>query len=118
MSHSTTHPHASSPSRRLRRSAGVRGLAAGLGVVVALGTAGPAVAQSALGSTTTTTSATTFGVSAGNAAALELSLAILTAEGPLRPAEFGSPWPELARFAGGFSDDDHTHHLHFARSAE
>jgi hypothetical protein len=30
----------------------------------------------------------------------------------LRPDEFGSPWAELSRFPGGFSDDDHQDHLH------
>lgn len=99
MTHSTPHSHLFPPGRRLRREA-VRGLAAGLGLAVDI------------------TEVDGAGVSVANAAALELSLALLTAEGPLRHDEFGSPWPELARFAGGFADDDHTHHLHVAWTAE
>jgi hypothetical protein len=51
-------------------------------------------------------------VTPSNSAALELALSILTTEAPLRPDEFGSPWAELSRFPGGFSDDDHQDHLH------
>jgi D-alanyl-D-alanine dipeptidase len=50
-------------------------------------------------------------VTASSPEALELSLAILTSDSPIRPAEFGSPWPELSRFPGGFSDADHADHL-------
>ena len=51
-------------------------------------------------------------VHASNDAALELALTILTAQPPLRPNEFGSPWPDLERFPGGFTDGDHEDHLH------
>ena len=36
----------------------------------------------------------------------------------MRPDEFGSPWPELSRFRGGFSDEHHTGHLHVGSAAE
>ncbi|MCA1571826.1 MAG: hypothetical protein ABR540_13500 [Acidimicrobiales bacterium] len=45
-------------------------------------------------------------------AALALALKLLNIDGRLRPDEVGSPWPELSRFPGAFSDDDHTNHLH------
>lgn len=51
-------------------------------------------------------------VTASNYAALDLSLAILTSGPSVRPDEFGSPWLELTSFAGAFSDDDHSDHLH------
>jgi hypothetical protein len=53
-------------------------------------------------------------VSAANDAALDLALALLTSERDLRPDELGSPWPELARFPGAFSDEGHRGHLHIA----
>ncbi|HEX2048619.1 MAG TPA: lytic transglycosylase domain-containing protein, partial [Acidimicrobiales bacterium] len=56
-------------------------------------------------------------VDTSNAMALELSLAILTTDSAMRPDEFGSPWPELSRFPGGFSDDDHADHLHLGWTA-
>ena len=56
-------------------------------------------------------------VSASNDAALDLALLILTSDAALRPGEFGSPWPELAQFPGGFADDDHRGHLHLGWSA-
>ena len=31
---------------------------------------------------------------------------------PLRPDEFGSPWPDLEKYPGAFSDSAHAHHLH------
>lgn len=31
---------------------------------------------------------------------------------PLRPDEFGSPWPDLERYPGAFSDSDHADHIH------
>lgn len=52
-------------------------------------------------------------VSSANTAALELSLSILSTDLPIRPDEFGSPWVELSRFAGTFSDNAHGDHLHF-----
>ena len=51
-------------------------------------------------------------VSASNDRALDLALAILTASPPLRPDEFGSPWPGLSEFPGAFSDAAHQGHLH------
>ncbi|MGH9265845.1 MAG: hypothetical protein ACRD1D_14245, partial [Acidimicrobiales bacterium] len=51
-------------------------------------------------------------VSSTNVAALELALSMLTADPSLRPDEFGSPWPDLAMFPGGFTDADHQDHLH------
>ena len=51
-------------------------------------------------------------VSASNQPALRLALAFLTADPSLRPDELGSPWPDLARFPGAFSDADHAGHLH------
>lgn len=51
-------------------------------------------------------------VSATNRAAFDLAIEILTAAPSLRPDQLGSPWLELTAFAGAFSDDDHTHHLH------
>lgn len=57
-------------------------------------------------------------VSVTNDAALDLALALLTSGTELRPDELGSPWPELARFPGAFSDEGHRGHLHVAwRSA-
>lgn len=57
-------------------------------------------------------------VTSSNAAALSLALSILTTNPPLRPDEFGSPWPDLARLPGGFSDDDHRDHLHIGWSRQ
>ncbi len=37
---------------------------------------------------------------------------ILGSAPPLRPDEFGSPWPDLEKYPGAFSDPDHTDHLH------
>jgi hypothetical protein len=51
-------------------------------------------------------------VSVSNQAALRLAVGFLTADGSLRPDEFGSPWPELSQFHGAFSDADHAGHLH------
>jgi hypothetical protein len=51
-------------------------------------------------------------VSVANEAALDLALALMTSGTDLRPEEFGSPWPELGRFPGAFSDDGHRGHLH------
>jgi membrane-bound lytic murein transglycosylase B len=51
-------------------------------------------------------------VTASNAAALDLSLAILTSTSSIRPDEFGSPWLQLSGFPGAFTDDDHQDHLH------
>jgi hypothetical protein len=51
-------------------------------------------------------------VSASNDRALELAIALLTAESSLRPDELGSPWPELAQFPGAFTDADHLGHIH------
>jgi hypothetical protein len=51
-------------------------------------------------------------VTASNDAAIDLALAILTADPAIRPDELGSPWPELAAFRGAFSDADHQDHLH------
>ncbi len=56
-------------------------------------------------------------VNASNTAALQLALSLLTADPPLRPDEFGSPWPDLSRFPGGFTDDDHQDHLHVGWAA-
>ncbi len=57
-------------------------------------------------------------VSASNDAALELAVSLLTANSSLRPDELGSPWPELAQFAGAFSDADHVDHLHLGWQAK
>ena len=35
----------------------------------------------------------------------------------IRPDELGSPWPELGRFPGAFTDEDHMGHLHLGWSA-
>ena len=51
-------------------------------------------------------------VGASNVAALEFALLVLTSDSSLGPDEFGSPWPELVRWPGGFSDDGHQNHLH------
>ena len=51
-------------------------------------------------------------VSAANDGALELAVALLTADASIRPDEFGSPWPELGHFPGAFTDADHLGHLH------
>jgi hypothetical protein len=51
-------------------------------------------------------------VTATNYSALDLALAVLTSGPSVRPDEFGSPWLELNSFAGAFSDDDHSDHLH------
>jgi hypothetical protein len=51
-------------------------------------------------------------VTASNDAALDLALAVLTADPAIRPSEFGSPWAELGSFPGAFSDGDHQDHLH------
>lgn len=53
-------------------------------------------------------------VSSANDAALDLALALLTSGPDLRPEEFGSPWSELSRFPGAFSDAGHQGHLHIA----
>ncbi len=53
-------------------------------------------------------------VSAANDVALDLALALLTSGPDLRPDELGSPWAELARFPGAFSDEGHRGHLHIA----
>ncbi len=55
-------------------------------------------------------------VSAANDGALELSVALLTADASIRPDEFGSPWPELGHFPGAFTDADHLGHLHLGWS--
>jgi hypothetical protein len=51
-------------------------------------------------------------VGPSNDAALDLAVAILTADPALRPDEFGSPWPGLNQFPGAFSNADHQNHLH------
>jgi hypothetical protein len=51
-------------------------------------------------------------VSPSNDSALDLALAILTADPSLRPDELGSPWPGLSQFPGAFSDAAHQDHLH------
>lgn len=37
---------------------------------------------------------------------------ILGSAPPLRPDELGSPWPDLDKYPGAFSDADHTDHIH------
>ena len=105
MSHSSTHPDQARP-RRLHTSATVACLAATLGVVAAIATPGPSTAPRPTGP----------GWAA--AAAPELSVAILTAEGALGPHECGSAWPELARRPGGFAANDHTQHRHLRWRSE
>ena len=56
-------------------------------------------------------------VSASNPAALYLALSLLSLDSRLRPAELGSPWPELSQFAGAFTDGDHLAHLHLGWQA-
>ena len=51
-------------------------------------------------------------VTATSRAAFDLAVEILTSSPSLRPDQLGSPWLELTSFAGVFSDDDHTDHLH------
>ena len=55
-------------------------------------------------------------VSAANDGALELAVALLTADASIRPDELGSPWPELGHFPGAFTDADHLGHLHLGWS--
>jgi hypothetical protein len=41
----------------------------------------------------------------------QLVLAVASVEGPLRPSEVGHPFGDI-RFSGGFSDADHSRHIH------
>ena len=51
-------------------------------------------------------------VSASAEAARAVAEQSLGSAPPLRPDEFGSPWPDLERYPGAFSDSDHADHLH------
>ena len=51
-------------------------------------------------------------VSARNAAAEAAARAVATLPGELRPDEVGTPFPELDRLPGFFSDEAHADHLH------
>lgn len=51
-------------------------------------------------------------VTAANEAAHGLAESLLGASSPLRPDELGSPWPDLDRYGGAFSDSHHQDHLH------
>lgn len=51
-------------------------------------------------------------VSAGNDAAHALAEQVLQSAPPLRSDELGSPWPDLDRYPGAFSDSDHATHIH------
>ena len=55
-------------------------------------------------------------VSTANDAALALALELLTLDRSARPDEVGSPWQQLRRFSGAFTDGDHTGHLHLGWS--
>ena len=93
--HSSTHPHPSTPWPRLRRSVGVRCLVAGLSDGRGARYGGPAVAQSA--------------VNAANAAAHELPLAPCSPlKDPCAPTSSDPPCPDLTRFVGRFLRQDHT----------
>jgi hypothetical protein len=51
-------------------------------------------------------------VSASADGAHALAEQILGSAPPLRPDELGSPWPDLDKYPGAFSDADHTDHIH------
>ena len=51
-------------------------------------------------------------VSASAEAARAIAEQSLGSAPPLRPDEFGSPWPDLERYPGAFSDSSHAQHLH------
>jgi len=51
-------------------------------------------------------------VSASADGAHALAEQILQSAPPLRPDELGSPWPDLEKYPGAFSDADHATHIH------
>lgn len=55
-------------------------------------------------------------VSTANDVAMALALELLSIEGPLRPDEVGSPWPELTRLAVAIAGGDYADRLHLGWS--
>ncbi len=52
-------------------------------------------------------------VNAANPEARAIVAWLATLQGPLRPDEVGSPWPEFEALSGHFSDSAHRGHVHF-----
>lgn len=59
----------------------------------------------------------TRAVSASNAAARAVVIALIALPPPLRPDELGSPFSEFAHLPGPFTDSDHLGHLHIGYDA-
>jgi hypothetical protein len=56
-------------------------------------------------------------VNSSNATARSVAQRLDELPGPARPSEVGTPWPELTRLTGFFSDAAHTRHLHLGWNA-